>query len=212
MRLSPSVFNNQLAEMGQKMRWRRAALCPCRDAYSGGANPDCPVCTGIGTFWGAAIPAWAGVVGAKARRAFSDFGRWEDGDVLISVPSNSPLWSMAENDRVALSDSSEPFETRLIRSPNLTLHFDVETIDRCFWLGPQGTAVIECDLPYVAKTGVLTWHIGANAPDQGAQFTLRGRKRPDYFLWKEIPVARGHFMGLPLPRKAVLRQFSLWNK
>jgi hypothetical protein len=213
MRLSPAHFNSQLQEMGQKMLWRRAQLCPCRDPHSGGANPECPICAGRGVAWGQNIPAHAGVVGAKAMRAFGDFARWEDGDVVISIPSNSPLWGAGENDRVIFTDGHEPFQIQMTRNQGVSVPFAAERIDRCFWLGPNGSAVIECSLPRVdPSTRALNWADQSTAPDPGAQFTLSGRKRPEYFLYKDIPVSRGHFMGLALPKRAVLKKFDLFGR
>lgn len=215
MRLSPGRFNNQLREMGQRLLWRRASLCPCRDPHSGGAKPDCPVCDGLhnGTFWGPAVPAWAGVVGAKARREFADFGRWEDGDVLLSIPADSPLWGAGENDRVLFADGHEPFQATLKRTAATLAPMGAHKVERCFWLGPNGAALLECAVPRVdPATRALSWPAGAPQPDPGSQFTLVGAKRPEFFFYRELPVSRAHFRGLPLPKRAVLKRFDLFGK
>lgn len=213
MRLSPATFNRQLQEMGQRMLWRRAQLCPCREPHSGGANPECTICLGKGVSWGNGIPAHAGVVGAKAMRAFADFARWEDGDVVISIPENTPLWHAGENDRIMFMDGHQPFQIRMVRNEGVTVPFAVERIERCFWLGPNDATVIDCSLPRVDPVTLeLAWANQSTAPDPGAQFTLMGRKKPEYFLYRDIPISRAHFMGLPLPKRAVLKKFDLFGR
>jgi hypothetical protein len=219
MRLSPAIFNAQLAAegsggMGQRLLWRRASVCPCRSAYSGGADQECPRCRGLGTFWGAAVPAWAGAPGATSRRARAAFGEWEDGDVLLSIPATSPLWAADENDRVVLLQGHEPFQVRRVRGDSDRVDFPVERFERCFWLGPEpDRAVVEGGLPRLdAATGALSWADPDAAPPGGTQYTLQGRRRPEYFLFGVMPVTRAHFGGLPLPKFARLRAFDLFGK
>lgn len=213
MQLSVNRFNAQLGEMGQRMLWRRSNLCTCRDPHSGSANPECPVCDGKGVFWDAGVGAWAGVVGAKAMRAYADFGKWEDGDVLISIPSDSPLWMAGESDRVTFINGHEPFQVNLKRGATTLAPFTVDRVQRCFWLGPNGSALIDCELPRVDPvTRELSWADQSRAPDPGAQFTLRGLRKPEYFLWKEIPITRAHFNGMALPKRVMLKKFSLFGQ
>ena len=213
MILSPQRFNRQLAEMGQAMLWQRAHVCPCTESHSGSARPDCPVCDGRGFFWSAPVLSRAGVVGARARRQFDAFGRWEDGDVMISIPGNTPLWGAGENDRVVFADGHQPFQQHLVNDGTARLRFSVVRIDRCFWLGPQGESVVECSVPRLDRaTGALSWSDPATAPDPGAQFVISGTKRPEYFLWRELPISRAHFNGLDLPKRAVLKKFDLFGR
>lgn len=214
MRLSPARFNQQLDEQGQRMLWRRARVCPCRDmsSGSGAAKPGCPICEGLGTFWDKGIMAQAGVVGAKTLRQFSDFGKWEDGDVMISIPSNTPMWRAGENDRITFMDGHRPFQVALENDGMAKLRFRAQRIERCFWLGPNGTAIIECEVPRIdPATNFLSWASQANAPDPGAQFTVAGLRYPDYFLWREVPMSRAHYNGLDFPKRVTLKLFDLFK-
>lgn len=203
MRLSPGLFNRQLAVMGQAVLWRRASLCPCagRDHYSGGPSQDCPVCTGRGWAWGAGVPSRAGVVGAGAKRKQADFGQWEDGEVSLSVPSDTPLWNAGERDRVEFADGDMGFQLALRNSGAPRIDFTPVRFERCFWLRAGDTAFREADPPKWDKaTGFLSWPANSIRPDAGEHFTLVGRKRPDFQVVASLPIARAHFNGLPLPR------------
>jgi hypothetical protein len=211
MRLSPQLLDQHLNLKAQPMAWRRASLCPCRDPHTGGADSDCPNCNGIGTFWAAPRAALAPTTAARAARNFADFGRWEDGDVMLSVPGDSPLWGAGENDRVTLLKGEMPFQVKLAHDSLSRLNFSVARLDRCFWLSPNTRLPIEASLPRVdAQTGVVAWTDLTDAPDPGAQFTLIGVKRPEYFLYRDLPVSRSHFDGLRLPKRMLLRRFDLW--
>lgn len=213
MRLQPAAFNRHLESVGQRFQWRRSALCPCRAGHSGGARTDCPVCEGVGWSWGRESPAFAGVIGAKAARAYADFGRWQDGDVMLSVPASSPLWMAGENDRVRMEQGHMPFQRRLVRDGSDRLNVRVVALERCTWLSPDGETLLDADLPRVDPlTGVVSWGDGANAPDPGAQYTLRGTRRPEYFLFKDLPVTRAHSQGQALPKRMLLRVFDLFGR
>ena len=212
MRLSPQRFNQQLADQGQRMLWQRARVCPCRESHSGGAKEDCPICDGRGTFWDKGIPTRAGVVGAKILREFAAFGAWEDGDVMVSIPSNTPMWNAGENDRVVFADGHQPFQVVMRHNSTAKLRFPLLRIERCFWLGPNGSTVLECTAPRVdPDTGALSWLDLTQAPDPGAQFTIAGQRRPEYFLWRYIPVSRAHYNGLDFPKRATLKPFDLFK-
>lgn len=211
-RLSPAIFDRQLREMGQAVSWRRASACPCRDPFSGAPEQGCPNCEGRGTVWGAATPAWTGVSGMKIRRQYADFGRWEDGDVLLTVPGASPLWAAAEHDRILMLQSSEPFSAVLTRDGTERLRFPVASLDRCTWRRPGDKALVDAAPPRVAADGTLSWADPARAPDPGEQFALTGRKRPEFYVFQEMPIDRSHFGGLALPRRLAARRFDLFGR
>lgn len=211
MRLSPARFNAMLGTMGQAALWRRASLCPCRDPYSGQPRPDCPHCEGRGIAWGGGVAATTGLAGMRVVRQFADFGRWMAGDVVLTVPSNSPLWDARENDRVLLSQSSEPYTAVMERDGDERVRGQVYALDSCWWLNPSG-AVVQGAIPAIAADGKLSWADPAQAPEPGTQFSLSGRRRPEYFIFTELPQDRAHFGGLPLPRRIQARKFDLFGK
>lgn len=212
MRFAPALFDQHLTLKRQMLAWRRASLCPCREPHSGAADPNCPTCEGRGVFWGVPRTTFAAAPGAAARRQFADFGRWEDGDIVLSVPATSALWDAGENDRVTLLQGHEQFQVRLVRTGTERLNFDAERIDRCFWLRPGDGAVIEASLPRLdAETRFLSWPDADHAPDPGAQFTLAGRRRPEFFIYRDLPMTRAHFDGQPLPKRMLLKKFDLFG-
>ena len=259
---SVAAMNAQLKSMGQAVQWRAASVCPCRDIVNGdaSADPTCPVCQGRGTFWGNPVAAWTGIAGQRVVREWAKFGMWESGDEVLSIPSDSPLYAIGENDRVLMVDSSEPFSTVLEHTGAETLPFTVVSIETVYWLDPVTRALVSGPIPTVNADGTLTFPIGAappvitgtsiaaetsahappmlgtddgwrgypdGLPYQGAaplpvqaekgrsyvgQYTVTGRKRPEYFCFKELPQDRAHFMGATLPRRVSLRKFDLFGK
>ncbi|CAH2606332.1 conserved protein of unknown function (plasmid) [Rhodovastum atsumiense] len=214
MRLSPARFDRMLRDLGQRVSWRRAAPCPCRDPNTGQGRYGCLRCRGLGTIWGDPIPAWTGLSGMKLAREYAAFGRWESGDVVLTIPGASPLFAAGEHDRILMMDSSEPFQLVLTHdgtdAPACVRDGLVVQIDRCFWLG-AGDAIVEGDAPVAAPDGTLSWAAGANAPEPGQQFSIVGRRRPEYFLLIELPQDRAHHGGLPLPRRVAARRFQLFG-
>lgn len=213
IRLSPGLFNRQLGVMGQSMVWRKAMLCPCRDKHSGGAREDCPVCSGRGVSWGRGVPSKAGVVGAKAAKKQAEFGQWEDGDVALSVGSDTPMWLAGEKDRFRFLDGEMPFSVVLRHNGAARIDFVPVRFERCFWLRGDEDAYREASLPrWDAATGSLSWPAGSVPPDAGDHFTLTGWKRPEYFLFGTVPVSRQHFNGLPLPRLFHCKKIDLIDR
>ncbi len=201
--------------MGQSMTWAQAAFCPCRSVDTGSARAGCPICGSRGVLWAAPVPSVAGLSGMKAQRQWERFGEFEGGDVVISVGSNTPLYAAGENDRIVFLQSSEAFDLVLDAAGTDKLQFTVIACDRCFWLTPnngQPVAVVEGTPPVQDATGVLTWPGGIGQPPAGVQYSVRGRKLPEYFLFKDFMQDRSHFSGLALPRRCVLRKFDLFGR
>ena len=295
-----SALNAQLREMGQSVAWRHADACPCRNVRDGTGSPDqdCPTCCGKGVIWATAVSAWTGIAGQRVAREWQRFGAYESGDEVLSIPSDSPLYAIGENDRVVMSQSSEPFSIVLERTGRERVDFPVVSISRVFWLDPATRAIVEGPIPTVNADGTITWptpdlpvepvttdtgqtivtNTGQNVevtvppaniggagswlvtdtgqvidfsgtetevlppmvgsdralwegysdglrylgpapypvqieegrPSSG-QYTITGRKNPEYFCFKELPQDRAHFMGQSLPRRVVLRRFSLFG-
>ena len=208
MNLVSSEFNSLLNHVGQDFTWRRAYACPCINPRSGAAKPSCPHCDGKGRLWDAPMPGKAGIVGRDQLRKFADFGLWDQGDIMLSIPSNSPLYAMGQFDRIAALNRSEPFSANLIRGLNDTLRFPVLSVDRVFWL--DGEHIRDVALPVVNEDGSLTWADGA--PPAGATFSLTGRRTPEYFVYQELPTDRPLHFGEPLPRRVTLRRFDLFGR
>ena len=156
MRLSPQRFNRFLGKIGQVFAWRRAYACPCRDPHSGAARPGCASCGGKGQVWADPVNGVAGVSGQKIQREWAQFGMWENGDVVLTLPSDSPLYQMGEYDRAVMIDSSAPFSLPLVRGSGDKLNAGNVSIDRVFWLDPDDS-IVEGGIPLVAPDGTILW-------------------------------------------------------
>lgn len=207
MYLSPARFNAFLSKLGQRVGWRPSRACPCRNPYSGAAAQACPSCGGLGRIWDEAIECHAAPAGQKLQRAWADFGLWQSGDLVVTLASDQAIYALGEGDRVVLLDSSAPFS--LVLAPGAKLRMTVLEFSRCTYLA----AGVETDaaLPDVADDGVLSW-AGGGAPPAGAQFTLTGRRHPEYFAFQEFPQDRAHHHGADLPRRVVLRAWDLYGR
>lgn len=209
MRLSSASFNRVLNQMGQSFSWRRSYACPCVNKNSGQAKPNCPNCSGKGRLWGGAVSGDAGIVSRSKMRDFAAFGIWDQDDIMLSIPSDSPLYAMGQFDRVAALNRSEPFSINFVRGMNDTVKFPVISIERSFYL--ENDLIRDTPIPTVnPTTGQITWASGA--PPVGATFSLTGRRAPEYFCYAELPTDRPLHFGEKLPRRVTLRRFDLFGR
>lgn len=209
MRFSSGKFNAFLNKLGQSTSWRKAYDCPCADPNSGAAKYGCLQCNQTGIIWDPVVTAKTALAGQKVQRAWAMFGLWEQGDVVLSIPSDSALYAMGEFDRVEFDDSSVPYSIKLTRGADDVMPFTVSSVDRVFWLDVNEN-IVEGGIPTVAADGTLSWTSGE--PPAGTQYSITGRRRPEYFCWGEFPQDRAHHGGEPLPRRVVLRSFDLFRK
>ena len=210
--LSPGRFDRLLSSrdgMGQQLSWARATQCPCRNPITGAARIGCLQCAGKGVFWAASVPAWAGMASMKVARDWAAFGQFETGDVVLTVPNTSPFWAAGEWDRAIMINSSEPFDALLTYTGAEKANFPVVSFDQVVWLNTS-QAVVMGGLPVQNPDRTLSWPAGS--PPSNTQYSLRGRKRPEYFVFKDFPQDRAHFGGLPLPRRVIMRKFDLFGK
>lgn len=209
MRLQPEAFNRLLNDIGQRFSWRRAFACPCISPTSGAPRHDCPHCLGKGRAWSSPIEGVAGVVGRDLMRDFAEVGVIDAGDVMLSIPSDSPLYEVGQYDRMVALNRSEPFSQVLVRGRDARLRLPVLSIERATYINASG-ALVEIAPPSVSPDGLLTW--GADAPPAGAQVSLTGRRRPEFFVYQDLPFDRPHHFGRRLPRRVVLRRFDLYGR
>lgn len=209
MRLNPAAFNAHLAHIGQRYLWRKSYACPCISPHSGAAKTSCLQCGGRGRLWDAAISGVAGMAGGKLQRQWAQFGAYENGDVVVTIGSDTPLYGMAQFDRMVALDATDGFSLVLTRGQGDRLPGPITKVSRVFWLdGSQ--AIVEGGIPTVSSTGALTWASGE--PPAGTQFTICGERRVEYFCFGEFPGDRNEHSGAPLPRRVVLRKFDLYSR
>lgn len=209
MRLSSPAFNRHLNSMGQAFRWRRGYACPCVNPNSGQAKANCKQCSGKGRLWGAGVDGVAGVVSQSRMRNYATFGVWDADDMMLSIPSDSPLYAMGQFDRVEAVNRTEPFSISFLRGLNDVIRFDVVSLERCFRLDANEN-IVELPLPTINPNGTMTW--AAGGPPAQSSFSLTGRRRPEYFCYLELPTDRPIHYGETLPRKVVLRRFDLFGR
>ena len=208
MQLSPTAFAKFLNFIGQDFDWRSAYACPCVNPHSGQANPQCQHCWGKGRFWSEPVTGMAGIVGRSQLKKFSEFGPWDDGDVLLSIPYDSPLYDVGQYDRLSAVNKSEPFSINIVAGISDTLRFVPISIDRVFFM--EGTHLIEIDPPDVDPGGVLQWHNGR--PPSRVTYSITGRRVPEYYVYMDMPFDRPFHAGAQLPRRVVIRRFDLYGR
>lgn len=210
MRFSPGRLNAHISGIGQDVQWRRAYACPCVSPDSGAAKPTCPLCTGRGQTWAAAVSTRVGLTSQTASKMMAQFGAYEVGDVLITLPSNSPAYVAGRFDRFLALKSTNPFSMVLTRGEDDRLLGAAQSFTRCYWINDAGTAEVEGGLPTADASGNLTWASGA--PPAGKQYSLSGVRFDEYMLYPELPMDRNHNNGLALPRRVRAKQFSLFGR
>lgn len=208
MKLSPARLNAMLNQVGQTVDWRPGYDCPCKNPDSGAAEYGCPNCGGFGITWGPPQSCKTALAGQKIQREWANFGMWENGDVILSIPSDSALYAIGEFDRVTFAQSSEPFSLTRKHDGSEKLTFPVASLNRVFWLA-DGVET-EGGIPTVNADGTLTWTDGM--PPDGVQFSITGPRRPEYFCFGNFPQDRAHQGGDALPRRIVLRRFDLFGR
>lgn len=213
MQFSPTAFNQFLAGIGQAYNWYQSFACPCINPHSGAAKPGCPLCFGKGRQFSAPVEGVAGISGARTQREWAQFGVYERGDIVVTIPENTALYQIGQFDRVTALNANNPFSLVLTSGSVGTerLNFSVQAITRVFWLTPDGSAVVEGGTPTVNADGTLSWPNGGQPP-AGIQYTITGTKLLDYFCFGDFPSNRAHNGGLRLPRKVILRDFDLFNR
>ncbi len=156
----------------------------------------------------------------RVKREWATFAAWESGDEILTIPGDSPLYACGEKDRVVMTNSSEPFQDILMRpitgSTRPTrfatrLPFPVESIDRAYWLSDDQSKIIDGPIPTVDADGNVAWPENAGPP-LGAQYSLRGRKHQEYYMFADLPWDRSHQHGAALPRNVQFRRFSLFGQ
>ncbi len=209
MRFSPAHFNAHIGNMGQDLAWRRASACPCFSPSSGQARFDCPLCGGRGHTWEAEVRVRAGLTSQTSKKALAQFGVYENGDALLTIGSDSPLYEMGQYDRVRGLTSTNRFSTMMTRGQDDTLLGTIESIDRVFWLNEAGAATVDGGIPTVSDVGALTWSSGE--PPAGTQYVVNGVRFDEFFSFLDLPNDR-NVGGADLPRKVPVRKFDLLGR
>lgn len=215
MRLNPAAFNSFLTgNIGQDMNWRKANACPCFNPQSGAAQPGHALCGGKGWIWDAPISTKAGVSQIKVERNWTQFGQFEPGDCVLTVPGDSAMYDLLGRfDRIDLLDSTEAFKLLLVRgAPNERVFSQVVKFTRVFHLDNTGATQIDDGIPVVDPlTGILTWP-NNDGPPLNSKYSLAGIRYTDYYVFDKLPSNRQEHSGARLPRKLFARRFDLFSR
>lgn len=211
MLLSPAVLNAHLRTMGQDFLWKKGYSCPCLvgASASGAANPECTNCDGKGVAWKPGVASRCGFSSQTEKKAIKDFGQFEVGDALLSIPSDDPAYAAGRWDRFRCATSTSPFSLNLRRGFADKIRFEVVDFSRVFWLDGSFNEV-EGGIPTLdPATGVLTW--ASNAPPAGTWFSITGDRYDEFFVYPDLPNDR-NIHGLLQPRKLPVRLFDLFRR
>ncbi len=216
MSFSVDDFNEFLGEsgpVGQTYIWYRADPCPCADAHSGAGRQGCPMCSGKGVQFAAGQGGVAAMASSRTQREWAQFGTYEQGDVVVTIPENSPLYDVGQYDRVTATDSIVRFGEVLEHGSGAleVLPFLALSITRVFWLNEDETANVDGGIPTIAEDGSLSWPEGGEPPAD-TQYTVTGTKYLEYICLGNFPTNRAMGQGLRLPRKVVLRDSDLFKR
>lgn len=209
MLLNPAKLNAHLRFMGQDFLWKKGFACPCVSPSSGAANEDCTNCDGKGVTWIAGVDSRCGFSSLTEKRAMKDFGTFEQGDALISIPSDDPAYAAGRWDRFQAATSTSPFSINLRRGFADKIRFKVVAFSRVFWLDSSFDE-IEGGIPTLdPATGVLTWASGE--PPAGTFFSITGERFDEFYVYLDLPNDR-NIHGLAQPRKLPARLFDLFGR
>lgn len=213
MRLNPAAFDRHLANIGQRVLWRQSFACACVNPASGAPDPKHALCMGKGRLWARPVETVTGVARQETLAEWAQFGLWESGDMVLSIPQNSPLWDAGQFDRVTLLNSSDVFSQPLTRgAPNERLIFHVASVTRCFWLHPVTREVVEGRVPVIDADGRPSWPGGVGEPPPGTVYSLTGTKYDEYYVFSMFPSDRNQHQGVRLPKRVVVRRFDMFSR
>lgn len=212
MQLDPGAFNEWLANIGQQARWRQSFACPCRNPQTGAPDPACPQCGGKGHVWSAPLDSVAGMAGQKTQDRWAQASRFQEGDIVVTIPSDTPMYGISQFDRVVMMNSSDRFSQPYTRgAPSERMVFQPDSLERVYWLDKVTRMPVEGVLPTISDTGVFTWP-AVGAPPPGTTYSITGTRRSEYFCFGQLPSNRNMHQGAALPRLVILRRWDLFGR
>ena len=203
-------LNTMLSNLGQMAHWQQAQLCPCRSATSGGPNVKDPVCAGTGYLWSNPISCKIALEGMNTGREFAMTTGWEKGDIMATLPSNSPAYQAGEYDRLTLIQSSIRINHLLTRGGNDYLRYrsPIDIVEVFAIVGGQ-KRVLTPNVDFSLIGHAISWN--TNVIPVGTQYSILYTAHPEYFVFKELVMDRPHG-GRALPRKVHLRLMELFGR
>ena len=96
----------------------------------------------------------------------------------------------------------------MVSGINIPKKFDAVEISRVFWYD-NDNSLVECGPPNINADGSLFWP--GTTPPTGKTYSITGRRHAQFYAYAQLPLDRAHHQGLDLPRRVVLRNFSLYE-
>jgi hypothetical protein len=153
----------------------------------------------------------AGVASQKTQQEWAKFGQWESGDLVLSIPDDSPLYDVAPFDRVLAETSSDSFSVPLVKGAvNERIQGTVESITRVYWFNQAG-AIVEGKIPVINDVGLPTWPDGGGPP-AGTTYSVSGTRYQEFYCFGAFPNNRMKHAGMRLPLRMVMRCFDLFGR
>lgn len=213
MQFNPAAFDSFLAGVGQSVLWRRSYACACVSPSSGQPDPKHALCGGKGRLWDPPVATVTGIARQQVVAEWIQTGQYETGDMVLSIPQNSPLWDAGQFDRVTMLNSTDVFSLPMQRgAPSERLLFPVQSVTRCFWLHPTTRVVVEGSVPVIDANGVPTWPSGVGEPPPASTYSLSGTKFDEYFIFGAFPSDRNQHQGMRLPKRVIARKWDLFGR
>jgi len=207
VRLVGAEFDALLNDVGQEFLWRKATACPCLNPHSGQPKSTCTHCGSKGRIWASPIQGKSGVISRSQQKKMAGFGVYDEGDIMLSIPSDSPIYAIGMYDRIQALHRTEPFSVVLLSGINDVIKFTPTQIDSVTWIDAND-AVISGTVPAIVN-GALVW--SGVVPPAKVSYALSGRRALDYYCYQDLPLDRPHQFGEKLPRRVVLRRFDLFG-
>ncbi|UIS74629.1 hypothetical protein [Morganella phage Mecenats66] len=214
MQFNPDWFNSHLDNIGQEFLWRKALMCPCQQANSLSADPECKNCHGIGYTWDSPVLITSGAAGEKMQSKWIDMGYYEQGDLVMTVPENNILWDQGGRyDRLTAINSTHRLQRVLIRGSRVgeSLMKDVKSVSAVRWLNSDGV-LVNGDLPAVTEDGGIDFTGVEVQPVPGSRYTIEFDAYSEYFLYQDDFRVRNEHAGMRLPKMIVIRRYDLLNR
>lgn len=203
-------LNNMLSSLGQTAQWQQARICPCRSSTSGGANVNDPVCGGTGYLWSNPIACKIALEAMNTGREYAMTAEWEKGDIVATLPSDSPAYQAGEYDRLTLTQSSLRINHILTRGVNDALRYRHPiSIEEVFSVVGGAKTILTPNLDFSLIGNAISWN--TNVIPVGTQYSITYTAHPEYFFYKELVMDRPHG-GRSLPRKVHLRLMELFGR
>jgi hypothetical protein len=206
--------------MGRPVRWEKARICACMNAYSGVAAPHCEFCWGTGRCFADGVDITVGVSGYDKKRApWKEFGDVPVGSLLVTIPVNqvingrkcrlSMYDEIGDLDRITLLDDVERREIPLVKGKDDGVQFTVVEVERI-----RTTSDDNCELEwttgehYVLQGNRIIWMTG---PIDGTAYVLEAKIHPTYYVFDARVMHRNH-SGVELPKKIMMVPAELHDR